>query len=226
MMRTTCACIGYGTIAESDVERAKTIAEAISGQAPRRMRVRTTVLEGAQRSPNAAWIEEELAVSSDGGEGDDADRAASGSGRDEFVLCSSGRMRSTLQVKGNCGRLKSLSEVRCRTATREAFLEDVGLSPTHVYIKDGWEVTLVDRSEDALMSDEGQQGGFRVVLRIVQLNACEEMEGEIEEAPEFPGHWLVDLTAKASGADYSHAVGAFEDFASKLSHVVKFTAPK
>ena len=49
-------------------------------------------------------------------------------------------------------------------------------------------------------------------------------DADLEEAA-FPGKWLVELVATARGADYTQAVMDFEDFARKLSPIVKFADP-
>ena len=46
----------------------------------------------------------------------------------------------------------------------------------------------------------------------------------VAEEEAFPGKWLVELVAKASGADYSQAIAHFEQAAMKISSLVHIQA--
>ncbi len=222
-VKANCYCFGYGEVDDAKVDELKTFIEFASGRQPKGIKLREYALRlDHGRTPNTLWAEQSLPQPSASGKA--ATGAAGGGG---YKLCCSGRMRSAVQVRGGVGQMKSLVEVALSGCdSRAAFLAQLAklnLSVQHDYIKEGCVFHLEDKGQESLLLDESENK-FRLDARIVRLKMCEELEGVMEEEVAFPGKWLVELVAKAQGADYAEAVASFEDFAKKLGPIVKIQA--
>lgn len=218
MKSASCFCVGRGDIGSEQVEKLCTLLEVTSGRKPKAFKSHEYVLQSAVRNPNTMWVEHNLGASSAGKEGSTS----------LYKLCCSGRMRSAVQVKGNVGQIKSLTEESLECDTREkllCFLEDLNLSVRHNYVKEGYVFLLMEKGAESLLFEQ-TENKFQVFIRVVQLKMHEEVEGVEAEEEVFPGKWLVELFAKASGADYSQAITHFEKAATKISSLVQIQATK
>ena len=216
MKSPSCYCFGYGEVEDASVAKLMRLIEVVSGRQPRRSKARVYVLKPTGgRNPHQHWAEENLLDLGD----------AEGS---RYKLCASGRMRSAVRVKGNVGLMRSLVETELTDcATKEGFvehLEKVKMGVFHEYIKDGHVFNLVERGHESLLADESKNK-FAISCRVVRLVMCEEAEGMVVEEEAFHGKWLVELTAKAQGADYQQAVVHFETLARKLEPLCSIRAP-
>jgi len=220
-VKANCFCFGYGEVDDDKVDELKTFIEFATGRQPRGIKLREYALRLEQgRTPNTLWAEQTLPSAFD--ESDSAAASPEG-GEGGYKLCCSGRMRSAVQVRGDVGQMKSLVEVALTGCdTRGAFLDQLSklkLSVQHDFIKEGCVFHLKDRGQESLLLDESENK-FRLDVRIVRLKMCEELEGVTEEENAFPGKWLVELVAKAQGADYTEAIREYELFAKKVGPLV------
>ncbi|UPR02560.1 hypothetical protein HOP50_10g58860 [Chloropicon primus] len=216
-MKATCCCVGFGEVEEGQVEDLKTLVEVICGRKGRRYKVRVYNLKASSSSSSSS-------AERSGGRGHDAKQVWAEEDLEEkrYTYCTSGWMRSAAHVKGNVGLMASLTETEIKSCgTKDEFhehLQGLNLAVSHDYLKEGYCFDLIERGQETLLTEEAENK-FQITCRIVELKLCEEVEGILEAETAFPGKWLVELVAKASGADYTQAVGTFEDFARKI-HLV------
>ena len=216
-----CFCIGRGEVEEEKVGRLCALLEVISGRRRKDFKTHEYVLQGPERNPNMLWVEEHLLKEAQ------QPPTASSSREASYKLCCSGRMRSAVQVKGNVGQMRSLIEVDLTCETKQklfSFLEDLNFSIMHDFVKEGYVFHLLERGTESLLLDQSENK-FQLYAKVVQLKTCAGMEEEEEEVV-FPGKWLVELVAKASGAEYTQAILNFEEAAKKISSIVQVQATK
>lgn len=209
-MRPSCYCLGLGEIEDCNLAKVLKLVEVVSGKPPKKVKLREYVLKSPDRR-HTMWAEQNLlgAPSEEEEKGEEE-----GEGRCVYKLCTSGRMRSAVQVDGNVGQMKRLTEEKLDCTTRSEFferLETLKLKVNHDYVKEGYVFHLMEQGCQTLLLDQ-TENKFEVVLRIVRLKLCEEVDGTVEEENAFPGKWLVELIAKASGADFTKAIDAYKHF--------------
>ena len=222
-MATTATLLqGIGEVDDAEVEELKILAEVVSGRPPRPIKLRVFALRSAERTGKQVWAEQVLSPLA-------VELGCEGEGeRPSFTIFSSGWMRSAARVRDNLGHMRSLHKTVVDCSSRAEFLADrlpkLRLAVEHDYVKEGFAFDVASRGRESLLADEAENK-CALTLRVVELKVCEEVEGADLEEAAFPGKWLVELVATARGADYTQAVMDFEDFARKLSPIVKFADP-